>query len=179
MIYTKTFLVALSLVLIFEATAEAQLFRKGASRQQCCSCSNVGAQLPSAAVQTAGCTACSQAISTTSNEHYPGEFTQPVLHEYEVPSSVPFSGSVEFEYASPQPYGIEIGTEVQPQVISDPVSFQVYEELPSSSVVGDSTTFSHVDAVSFEAPTTEVGSCLLYTSPSPRDRTRSRMPSSA
>ena len=24
-----------------------------------------------------------------------------------------------------------------------------------------------------------VGSCLLYTSPSPRDRTRSRMPSSA
>ena len=25
----------------------------------------------------------------------------------------------------------------------------------------------------------EVGSCLLYTSPSPRDRTRSRMPSSA
>ena len=25
----------------------------------------------------------------------------------------------------------------------------------------------------------EIGSCLLYTSPSPRDRTRSRMPSSA
>ena len=25
----------------------------------------------------------------------------------------------------------------------------------------------------------EVGACLLYTSPSPRDRTRSRMPSSA
>ena len=25
----------------------------------------------------------------------------------------------------------------------------------------------------------ELGSCLLYTSPSPRDRTRSRMPSSA
>ena len=26
---------------------------------------------------------------------------------------------------------------------------------------------------------TSIGSCLLYTSPSPRDRTRSRMPSSA
>ena len=26
---------------------------------------------------------------------------------------------------------------------------------------------------------TQLGSCLLYTSPSPRDRTRSRMPSSA
>ena len=25
----------------------------------------------------------------------------------------------------------------------------------------------------------EIGTCLLYTSPSPRDRTRSRMPSSA
>ena len=30
-----------------------------------------------------------------------------------------------------------------------------------------------------EAPAAEVGLCLLYTSPSPRDRTRSRMPSSA
>ena len=29
-----------------------------------------------------------------------------------------------------------------------------------------------------EAPV-EIGACLLYTSPSPRDRTRSRMPSSA
>ena len=28
-------------------------------------------------------------------------------------------------------------------------------------------------------PTTKLLSCLLYTSPSPRDRTRSRMPSSA
>ena len=27
--------------------------------------------------------------------------------------------------------------------------------------------------------TTQIGVCLLYTSPSPRDRTRSRMPSSA
>ena len=30
-----------------------------------------------------------------------------------------------------------------------------------------------------EAEITRYGSCLLYTSPSPRDRTRSRMPSSA
>ena len=30
-----------------------------------------------------------------------------------------------------------------------------------------------------EAPAAEVKDCLLYTSPSPRDRTRSRMPSSA
>ena len=30
-----------------------------------------------------------------------------------------------------------------------------------------------------KCPANEVNSCLLYTSPSPRDRTRSRMPSSA
>ena len=30
-----------------------------------------------------------------------------------------------------------------------------------------------------EAPATEVSNCLLYTSPSPRDRQKSRMPSSA
>ena len=39
-----------------------------------------------------------------------------------------------------------------------------YDELPDD-----------LDAVSIAVPTT----CLLYTSPSPRDRTRSRMPSSA
>ena len=36
---------------------------------------------------------------------------------------------------------------------------------------GSSTTVSGIDA--------EFKPCLLYTSPSPRDRTRSRMPSSA
>ena len=34
---------------------------------------------------------------------------------------------------------------------------------------------NHIEA----APGTVGGTCLLYTSPSPRDRTRSRMPSSA
>ena len=34
-------------------------------------------------------------------------------------------------------------------------------------------------AVENVTPAVEVRSCLLYTSPSPRDRTRSRMPSSA
>ena len=31
----------------------------------------------------------------------------------------------------------------------------------------------------FDKPEVVIGPCLLYTSPSPRDRTRSRMPSSA
>ena len=36
-----------------------------------------------------------------------------------------------------------------------------------------------VDTLSNTADAREVKACLLYTSPSPRDRTRSRMPSSA
>ena len=35
------------------------------------------------------------------------------------------------------------------------------------------------DAVKADCKVVAVDSCLLYTSPSPRDRTRSRMPSSA
>ena len=33
--------------------------------------------------------------------------------------------------------------------------------------------------IKHEPPETETGTCLLYTSPSPRDRQKSRMPSSA
>ena len=36
-----------------------------------------------------------------------------------------------------------------------------------------------LDAITKQAGPPQVGTCLLYTSPSPRDRTRSRMPSSA
>ena len=37
----------------------------------------------------------------------------------------------------------------------------------------------HLDAEPPDRPDVRLLSCLLYTSPSPRDRTRSRMPSSA
>ena len=42
-------------------------------------------------------------------------------------------------------------------------------------------TYLNIDKKSFSFVTDTKGSidCLLYTSPSPRDRTRSRMPSSA
>ena len=46
---------------------------------------------------------------------------------------------------------------------------------PISGTVGD-IKFKDGDTVEVGAV---LGSCLLYTSPSPRDRTRSRMPSSA
>ena len=43
----------------------------------------------------------------------------------------------------------------------------------------DLERFKYVDhEIQFHTPTV-LGTCLLYTSPSPRDRTRSRMPSSA
>ena len=46
----------------------------------------------------------------------------------------------------------------------------------SADEIGDLPALSIAEALE---QITSVGSCLLYTSPSPRDRTRSRMPSSA
>ena len=40
-------------------------------------------------------------------------------------------------------------------------------------------TFEHIQLTAIAVGVGLVVSCLLYTSPSPRDRTRSRMPSSA
>ena len=37
----------------------------------------------------------------------------------------------------------------------------------------------HTTSINRETPMNQLKDCLLYTSPSPRDRTRSRMPSSA
>ena len=50
------------------------------------------------------------------------------------------------------------------------------EETASKAVKG---TYSVLLASVIDKGSTEKGACLLYTSPSPRDRTRSRMPSSA
>ena len=68
--------------------------------------------------------------------------------------------------------------------------FQVQQELPAHSIdlfqdhaTGSSSqdAVKHSELVSFPygGDSLESPSCLLYTSPSPRDRTRSRMPSSA
>ena len=49
-----------------------------------------------------------------------------------------------------------------------------------SKIDGTSTfNFNAASVATTLSVTGKVGSCLLYTSPSPRDRTRSRMPSSA
>ena len=49
----------------------------------------------------------------------------------------------------------------------------------NSSSIDFSDDIENLRAYAKLAGTTEDGICLLYTSPSPRDRTRSRMPSSA
>ena len=46
-------------------------------------------------------------------------------------------------------------------------------------VITDNENTSETNAIVFVANADLDGNCLLYTSPSPRDRTRSRMPSSA
>ena len=67
--------------------------------------------------------------------------------------------------------------------------FQVKQILVASIDIGTNSTHLlvaeiNLDLKSFsikftDKSTTRLGDCLLYTSPSPRDRTRSRMPSSA
>lgn len=158
MIHSKAFLVAVSLLFTFEAAVEAQLFRKGNSRQSCCSCPNAEVQQPVIQAPTVECSNCSQPIQMAPAEHYIDESTQPVVYEYDSPLSVSFPESV--EYASPQLHPVE----VQPSVIATSNEFQVYEELPSSPAVGGSGTFSHVESASFEdpqeSPTAEAGAVL-------------------
>ena len=48
----------------------------------------------------------------------------------------------------------------------------------TTATVASTRTGTHTEAAALEARKVYAG-CLLYTSPSPRDRTRSRMPSSA
>ena len=47
------------------------------------------------------------------------------------------------------------------------------------AIIQAMTEAERISGVRIEAATVNINGCLLYTSPSPRDRTRSRMPSSA
>ena len=69
-------------------------------------------------------------------------------------------------------------------IIQDDSSGNLYA--PSASVSASALSLSgssnYIGNIFYElgvVTITDTGSCLLYTSPSPRDRTRSRMPSSA
>ena len=75
---------------------------------------------------------------------------------------------------------LELQQEIQQALDSN----LMLEEAEEGEDSGESaTTDENLESPSTEQETgdadTMIGSCLLYTSPSPRDRTRSRMPSSA
>ena len=50
---------------------------------------------------------------------------------------------------------------------------------PVADYIDNEIVSSEVNKIFYDHPVPIALSCLLYTSPSPRDRTRSRMPSSA
>ena len=54
---------------------------------------------------------------------------------------------------------------------TDEKKYTAYEDLPPPSPEDRKRFYGRLQSL--------IGDCLLYTSPSPRDRTRSRMPSSA
>ena len=58
-----------------------------------------------------------------------------------------------------------------------PIKRSEYDSIPFKNKAID--TLKRVKLNNFNSKVKDVEICLLYTSPSPRDRTRSRMPSSA
>ena len=64
--------------------------------------------------------------------------------------------------------GFIVATATQQNCSADIIEFIV------TGAAGDGLLEGNIDP-----PTGEAGTCLLYTSPSPRDRQKSRMPSSA
>ena len=67
---------------------------------------------------------------------------------------------------------------LQSEVVDQKKNLEIRtEELKSSNRKFES--FAHVVAHDIKAPLRSIMSCLLYTSPSPRDKRQSRMPSSA
>ena len=95
----------------------------------------------------------------------PRQWSQPVPFDDVVRGSL-----AEVEYFE----RIEIGelpdVQMSGAVVTD-ITHMLAELLDNATQFSDPTTSVHISAVETH--------CLLYTSPSPRDRTRSRMPSSA
>ena len=59
---------------------------------------------------------------------------------------------------------------------AEPLEVEVVREESGGGII---TRYIRYVVGTFAGKKTKVAACLLYTSPSPRDRTRSRMPSSA
>ena len=70
-------------------------------------------------------------------------------------------------------------TQGRSSAASDVYKRQSHHILVEVALVADRAALVGRDPLVHVAKAVQVGICLLYTSPSPRDRTRSRMPSSA
>ena len=98
----------------------------------------------------------------------PEDWPDSACSAYRVPS-----GLAGFSHFSPQvPLGLARFSHFSPQVPLRQAGFSHFRPQVPSGLAG----LSHIRT---QVPLEPAGFCLLYTSPSPRDRTRSRMPSSA
>ena len=89
--------------------------------------------------------------------------------EYEVPWMTPGAVQRLDELVKPTDNVIEVGTG----------GSTLFFARRAQLVIGIEPNLEWADSVIQEASGRNINNCLLYTSPSPRDRTRSRMPSSA
>ena len=91
-------------------------------------------------------------------------------------------GFVDAEHALDPVYAKKLGVNTEELLISQPDTGEQALEITDTLIKSGSMSVLVVDSVAALTPRAEIEGdmgCLLYTSPSPRDRTRSRMPSSA
>ena len=90
---------------------------------------------------------------------------------------------VDAEHALDPAYAKKLGVNIDELIVSQPDTGEQALEIVDTLVRSNAIDVLVVDSVAALVPRAEIegemGDCLLYTSPSPRDRTRSRMPSSA
>ena len=103
----------------------------------------------------------------TPDKKYKGEKTKLIVGDNNI-----FREGVTIHRGTIQDQGIT-------QIGSDNL-FMAYSHVAHDCTVGDNNVFANLAGIAGHVSIgNNVNVCLLYTSPSPRDRTRSRMPSSA
>ena len=92
---------------------------------------------------------------------------------------------IQSDVGTPPDASSDIGPDA-PMDVSETDAVDVTEDVPTVTDIADAQTDAQTDAASADgdagrpaSPSALAASCLLYTSPSPRDATLSRMPSSA
>ena len=76
-------------------------------------------------------------------------------------------------------YGAELDIRAKLDPVTGEQSLRRVVTVMEDEEIENDATQTNLATAKLDYPEAEIGYCLLYTSPSPRDRTRSRMPSSA